>query len=184
MNNYEFDKIALSIALAVFAVVFCVNIGDLIYYPEIAVNKKGYKIEMLENDDNNTKQEDAIDEENLDLKLLFDKADYKKGESIFKKCSICHTINKGEKNKIGPNLWNVINSKVASKNEFAYSTAMQHKGSNNDVWSLQELINYLKSPRKYVPGTKMAFAGIKKLDDRIDLIEFLRNHADSPINKP
>ncbi|MFK7760699.1 MAG: cytochrome c family protein [Candidatus Midichloriaceae bacterium] len=184
MNNYEFDKIALSIALAVFAVVFCVNIGDLIYYPEISVKKKGYKIEVLENNDDNAKQEDVIDEENLDLKLLFDKADYKKGESTFKKCSICHTINKGEKNKIGPNLWNVINSKVASKNEFVYSTAMRNKGSTNDVWSFQELINYLKSPRKYVSGTKMAFAGIKKLDDRIDLIEYLRNHADKPISKP
>jgi cytochrome c len=184
VNNYEFDKIALSIALAVFAIVFCVNIGDLIYYPEISVKKRGYKIEVPENNDDNVKQEEAIDEETLDLKLLFDKADYKKGESIFKKCSICHTIAKGEKNKIGPNLWNIVNSKVASKNEFAYSTAMHNKGSAADVWSIQELINYLKSPRKYVPGTKMAFAGIKKLDDRIDLIEFLRNHADKPINKP
>ena len=69
---------------------------------------------MPENHNDNAKHEEAIDEENLDLKLLFDKADYKKGESIFKKCSICKTINKGEKDKIGPNLWNVINSKVAS----------------------------------------------------------------------
>ena len=81
-------------------------------------------------------------------------------------------------------LWNVVNSKVASKNEFAYSTAMQNKGSTADIWNIQELINYLKSPKKYVPSTKMAFAGIKKLDDRIDLIEFLRTHADKTINKP
>ena len=61
---------------------------------------------------------------------------------------------------------------------------MSQKGSSGDTWSFQELIHYLKSPRKYVSGTKMAFAGIKKLEDRIDLIEFLRNHADTPINKP
>ena len=184
MNNYEFDKIALAIALAVFAIVFCINIGDLIYYPEISVIKRGYKIEVPENHIDDIKQENEMDEENLDLKLLFDKADYKKGESTFKKCSICHTVNKGDANKIGPNLWNIVNSKVASKNEFTYSTAMLHKGSSGDIWNFKELIIYLKSPRKYVPGTKMAFAGIKKLEDRIDLIEFLRTHADAPINKP
>lgn len=184
MNNYEFDKIALSIALAFFAIVFCINIGDLIYYPEISVEKRGYKLEVPENQNDNTKQEDEVNEENLDLKLLFDKADYKKGESTFKKCSICHTINKGDANKIGPNLWNIINSTVASKKDFAYSSAMSQKGSSGDIWNFQELIHYLKSPRKYVSGTKMAFAGIKKLEDRIDLIEFLRNHADTPANKP
>ena len=61
MNNYEFDKIALSIALAVFAIVFCVNIGDLIYYPEISVEKRGYKIEVPENHNDNAKKEEVIE---------------------------------------------------------------------------------------------------------------------------
>lgn len=181
MNNYEFDKIALSIALAVFAIVFCINIGDLIYYPNIPIKNKGYKIDVPEGDNNANNKIEEVDESTLDLKVLFSEANYKNGESIFKKCSICHTINKGGANKIGPNLWDILNSKVASKSDFAYSSAMSNKGNLGDIWSVQELFNYLKSPKKYVPGTKMAFAGIKKIEDRIDLIEFLRNHADKPV---
>ena len=180
MNNYEFDKIALSIALAIFAIILCINIGDLIYYPQIPIKNKGYKIDIPEVSNNPANKAEEVDESTLDLKLLFSNANYKNGESIFKKCSICHTINKGGANKIGPNLWNILNSKVASKDDFVYSSAMSNKGNSNDIWNIQELINYLKSPRKYVPGTKMAFAGIKKIEDRIDLIEFLRNHADTP----
>ncbi|MSO13722.1 c-type cytochrome [Rickettsiales endosymbiont of Trichoplax sp. H2] len=180
MNNYEFDKIILSIALAIFAIVFCINIGDLIYYPNIPIKTKGYKIDIPEGNHDGTNKVEEIDESTLDLKVLFSKANYKNGESIFKKCSICHTINRGEANKIGPNLWNILNSKVASKSGFAYSSAMSNKGNLGDIWSAQELFNYLKSPKKYVPGTKMAFAGIKKIEDRVDLIEFLKNHANSP----
>lgn len=184
MNNYEFDKVVLSIAFAIFAMVFCINIGDLIYYPEIKVEKRGYEIEVTESIGADSKEAAEVDEHNLDLKALFAQANYSAGENTFKKCSICHTINKGEANKVGPNLWEIINRPVASNPGFAYSAAMTNKGKAGDVWSYQELIDYLKAPKKHVPGTKMAFAGIKNLQDRIDLIEFLRSHAIAPVNKP
>lgn len=184
MNNYEFDKVVLSLALAIFTIVFCINIGDLIYYPEIEIKERGYEIEVTEVPSLAAGQEVEVDESNLDLKTLFAQVNYAAGEATFKKCAICHTMNKGEANKVGPNLWNIVNRPVASNPSFAYSAAMENKGKAGDVWSYQELVNYLKAPKKYVPGTKMAFAGIKNLQDRIDLIEFLRNHADAPINKP
>lgn len=173
---------AISIALAIFAVIFSINIGNLIYYPEIRIEKKGYKVEIATGPED-IKQEE-VDETKIDIKALFAQANYTSGESTFKKCAICHTINKGEANKVGPNLWGVVGSKVASKQTFAYSDAMANKGKAGDVWSYQELIAYLKSPKKHVPGTKMAFAGIKVIQDRVDLIEFLRTHDDTPKSRP
>ena len=67
----------------------------------------------------------------------------------------------------------IVGKKVATNPSFAYSSAMQDKGKNGDKWDIKELFAYLRSPKKHVPGTKMAFAGIKKLEDRTDLIAYL-----------
>ena len=93
------------------------------------------------------------------------------GETLFKKnCAICHTVEAG-KNKIGPSLAGVIGRKAGSVLGFAYSAANKSSG---DVWNAQTLDTYLADPRKFMPGTKMVFAGLKNPDDREALIEYLK----------
>ena len=85
--------------------------------------------------------------------------DLNHGEKVFKKCSACHSINKGGKNKIGPALYNVIGRKIASIDDYNYSKAMAAYDKN---WTFEEMNGYLKKPQTYIKGTKMAFAGLRK----------------------
>lgn len=104
-----------------------------------------------------------------------------KGAVVFKKCAVCHTSAKGDKNKLGPNLWNIVNAPRAGKSGFRYSKAMQGKAGN---WTFESLNEFMIKPKAYVPKTKMAFGGIKKASQRADLIVYLRSLADSPAKLP
>src|SRR5215831_6915340 len=93
------------------------------------------------------------------------------GETLFKKnCAVCHTLEEG-KNKIGPSLAGVVGRKVGSVPGFAYSAANKDSG---DTWDETTLDTYLIDPRKFMPGTKMVFTGLKNSDDRKALIEYLK----------
>lgn len=183
-NNFEFDKIALAIILAISALIFSNNIGDLFYNPKIVMKKRGYQIEVQEGA--GASEGGAAKElpEILDMKAIMAVADISKGEVIFKKCAVCHVAEKGAAHKVGPNLWGVLGEKVASHENFAYSTAMKNRGADGKSWGYEDLYRYLYAPKKYVPGTKMAFAGLKKDEERADLISFLRTKADNPMGLP
>lgn len=112
---------------------------------------------------------------------LLASADVKKGAEIFKRCLACHTDSKGGPNKIGPNLWNVVNRPRASESGYDYSKAMKEKSGS---WTYADLNHFLAKPRGFVPGTKMGFAGLKKVQERADVIAYLRTQADSPAPLP
>ena len=100
-----------------------------------------------------------------------------KGAKLFKKCKACHTVKRGGKNTIGPNLWEVIGREIASSPGFKYSGVLKDKGGN---WSFAELNAFLANPKKYAKGTKMSFRGIKKNEDRADLLVYLHSLSDNP----
>lgn len=96
-----------------------------------------------------------------------------KGKRVFNKCKACHSLKEG-KNKIGPSLAGILGRKAGSVDGFKYSKAMKGSGI---VWTEETLEDYLKNPKKYVPGTKMLFPGLKKEADRENVIAYLKQAA-------
>ncbi|HXV32196.1 MAG TPA: cytochrome c family protein [Sinorhizobium sp.] len=119
------------------------------------------------------------------IAALLANADASAGEAVFKKCASCHTVDKGGPNKVGPNLWGVVNRPVASHEGFSYSAGMQTFSEGGKVvWDYDHLSYFLEAPKKHVPGTAMGFAGLKKGDERANLIAWLREKSDNPAPLP
>ena len=105
-------------------------------------------------------------------------ANVEAGKGIFmKQCFTCHTVDKGGPNKVGPNLWDIVGRKKASHEGFSYSSAMQAKGGD---WCYEDINHMIAKPTAYVKGTKMAFAGLPKEQERADVIAYLRTLAETP----
>jgi len=105
--------------------------------------------------------------------------------SPFKKCTACHSAEKGGPNKVGPDLWGIVDRPVAAHEGFAYSAGMKEfsKGGT-EKWTYDHLNHFLTSPKGLVKGTAMGFAGLKKDDERANVIAYLRTLADSPVPLP
>ncbi len=100
------------------------------------------------------------------------------GKQLFQQqCFTCHTVDKGGANKVGPNQWNLVGRKKASEEGFSYSSALKEKGGE---WTYEDLNHMIFKPQAFVKGTKMAFAGLPKEQDRADLIAYLRTMNDNP----
>lgn len=102
--------------------------------------------------------------------------DAAKGEKVFKKCMACHVVAEPV-NKVGPHLRGLVGRKAASVEGYKYSAAMMKKGEEGVVWDEATLAAYLPKPMAFVPGTKMAFAGLKKPEEIADIIAYLKTQA-------
>ena len=181
MSGLEVNKILASIIFAVLVVTLIGHFGDLLIDTEHHDQKEtAYKIDVEESATAGgtvTKKEEIIEP----ISALLASASMDNGEKLFKKCATCHNYEKGGANKVGPQLWNLINRPKANVEGFAYSKALAEYGGE---WGYEELAEFLYKPKKYIKGTKMNFAGLKKVKDRADLVYFLRAQSDSPIPLP
>lgn len=181
MDSFEYNKLIGAFLGAVF-VVFSVGIvSDAIFaapHPE----KEGFLIEAAEAEAGGA-AEAAPAEEPIAVRMA--SADATAGQAIEKKCSACHTIEKGGANKVGPNLFGIVNRPIASHEGFAYSGAMKEFSQGGSVvWDYEHLDHFLTSPKGLVKGTAMGFAGLKNPTERANLIAFLRTLADTPAPLP
>ena len=181
MSGLEVNKILAAIIMAVLIVFLISNIGDYLVNPNKDSNTKtAYNVEStVSTSTEESKDTSAIEIESI-LTLLAS-ASLEKGEKTYKKCGSCHSYTKDGKNKVGPNLWNIVNRPKANVDGFAYSKALAEYGGE---WSYEELAEFLYKPKKFVKGTKMNFAGLKKVQDRANIVVFLREQAENPVPLP
>ena len=99
------------------------------------------------------------------------------GQKAFKKCTACHTAEKGGPNRVGPNLWNVVGRKKGSTPGFSYSAAVANLGSE---WTYEDMNKFITNPRAFAPGNKMTFPGVPSSEERAAIIAYLRTLSDSP----
>ncbi|MBB3612933.1 MAG: cytochrome c family protein [Rhizobium sp.] len=127
----------------------------------------------------------AAEAKETPIAQLLQTADAKAGEAIFKKCQACHSGEKGGPNKVGPDLWGLVDRPVAEHEGFAYSAAIKDfsKGGS-EKWTYDHIYHFVAAPKKFIPGTAMGFAGLPKEKDRADLIAYLRTLADTPVPLP
>ena len=181
MSGLEVNKILASIIFAVLIVTLIGHFGDLLINIEHHDQKEtAYKIDVEEipsGDEVVSKKEEIIEP----ISALLASASLENGEKLFKKCATCHNYEKGGANKVGPQLWNIINRPKANVEGFAYSKGLAEYGGE---WSYEELAKFLYKPKKYIKGTKMNFAGLKKVKDRSDIVYFLRAQSDNPVPLP
>lgn len=182
MDSFELNKL-IGAFLAVVFVMFSVSLASDTIFATHAPETPGYAVAVVEGGGAGAGGEAAA--EGPSIAELLQNADPAKGQAVFKPCAACHTAEKGGANKVGPNLWGIVNRPVASHEGFSYSAGMREFSQGGQVvWDYEHLSGFLKAPRSYVSGTAMAFAGVKKPEQEADLIAYLRTLADEPAPLP
>lgn len=178
MNTFEFNKIAAAVLVGVLIIMVINEIATLAIHPTYP-EETAYAIDTGEVASSEIASNDEV--VGPSLGVLLASADVAKGEKVFKKCGSCHTVEEGGPNKIGPNLHGILNRDKGADGDFSYSSALVEKGG---AWGYEDLDLFLKKPSTYIKGTKMSFAGLKKPEDRADLIAYLRTLGKSDVPLP
>ncbi|MBP7241917.1 MAG: cytochrome c family protein [Amaricoccus sp.] len=97
------------------------------------------------------------------------------GEKVFRKCAACHTLDPSGKSRVGPDLYGVVGRTTGTLEGFKYSEAMTKAGEEGHVWTVEELDLYLENPKTMLPGNKMTFVGLKKPEERADVIAYIQS---------
>ena len=178
MDSFEINKIVAAVLMVALLVIGIGKLSDVIFHVE-KPDKPGYSVEV-ESSTVSTSTE-TKDEEKIDIATLLAMGDIAHGEKVFKKCAACHSILKGGKNAIGPALYNVVGRKIGAIEDYKYSKAFVAYDKN---WTFEELNGFLIKPAKWIKGTKMAYAGLRKEKDRASVIKYLNENSDSPLPLP
>jgi cytochrome c len=178
MDSFELNKI-LGAILGTCLVLLVTSFSAGAIFSPVMPEKPGYEIAVKEAPEGGAKEEPAAPSEPIEK--LLQTASVEKGATAAKKCAACHTFEKGGPNRVGPNLFGIVDRDRATQAGFNYSAAMKGKGGK---WTYDDLNKFISSPKGFVPGTAMGFAGIQKDSERADVIDYLHTLADSPVPLP
>jgi cytochrome c len=178
MDSFEINKI-LGAILGTCLVLLVTSFTAGAIFAPVMPEKPGFEIAAKEESHAGGKEAAAAPSEPIEK--LLQTASVEKGAAAAKKCGACHTFEKNGPNRVGPNLFGIVERARASGAGFNYSAAMKTKGGK---WTYEDLNKFISNPKGFVPGTAMGFAGIQKDSERADVIDYLHTLADSPVPLP
>ena len=176
MDSFELNKVIAAVLMVALLIIGISKLSDIVFYVE-KPKTPGYAVELAETVTTLTQSNLETTEDKIDIAALMSMGDLTNGEKVFKKCAACHSIIKGGKNNIGPALYNVVGRKVGAVDDYKYSKALS---GYEKEWTFEELNGYLIKPAKWIKGTKMAFAGLRKEKDRASVILYMNSKSDAP----
>ncbi len=176
MDSFEINKIVAAVLMVALLIIGIGKLSDVIFHVE-KPKTPGYAVEVAQTVNTNAESGSETVEEKVDIASLMSLGDVAHGEKVFKKCAACHSIAKGGANKIGPALYNVVGRKIGAIEDYKYSKAL---AAYDKEWTFEELNGFLLKPTKWIKGTKMAFAGLRKEEDRASVIKYLNQNSDNP----
>ena len=170
MSLNDIKKLGIAIVLVVLVAVFIELVGNSLIQPSNTIVKLETPIK---------KEAPISASQNTPVPIgpFLSKANLEGGRKQVKKCKSCHTVAKSGENKIGPALWDIVGREIGTLTTYKYSKALKHKEGN---WNYEELNAFLANPKNYIKGTKMVFSGIKNMNDRANLIFYLRSLSETP----
>lgn len=181
MDSFELNKLLGGLLGAVF-VMFSVSLASDAIFASPAPETPGYAIEVAEAEEGASGPAEP-EVESIAVRLA--SVDLAKGQSLYGRCVACHTPDNGGANKVGPNLWDIVNRPIATHEGFAYSGAMREFSEGGTVvWDYDHLDHFIAAPKGLIRGTVMGFAGLKNPQDRADIIAYLHTLSDNPAPLP
>ena len=179
MDSFEINKVIAAILMVALLIIGIGKISNLVFHVD-KPETPGYSVEVEQVASSSTSTAEVV-EDKFDIMAMMAMGDVVSGEKVFKKCAACHSIAKDGKNKIGPALYNVVGRKVGGVSDYKYSKALVKYEKS---WTIEELNGFLLKPAKWIKGTKMAYAGLRKEKDRASVIKYLNQNSDSPLSLP
>lgn len=175
MDSFEWNKIFAAVIASVLLIMVIGIVAEQPFHQEHA--KPAFSIEVEAAD-----TAEAVVEEGPSFPELLAVASAENGARQWAKCRACHTVEKDGRNGTGPNLYGIVGRTVAALDEFNYSSAL--RGLGTSVWTYESLNQWLLSPKSFVSGTSMSYAGIRNDAQRADLIAYLATFSEAPVPYP
>jgi len=175
VDSFEWNKVMAAVFASVLFIMVIGIVSETPFHQEHV--KPAFSIEVATAD-----TVDVVVEEGPSFAELMAGADADRGARQWAKCRACHTVEKDGRNGTGPNLYGVVGRTVAALDDFNYSNAL--RGIQTSVWTYESLDEWLLSPKSFANGTSMSFAGLRKPEQRADLIAYLATFTDVPVPLP